>query len=103
VPLVGIPDGERLVLIASNFGQAHHPAWYHNLKKNPQATVTIGTHTGDYAAHEAQGAEYARLWQKAVSLYSGYAAYKERTGGRAIPIIVLTPDRSTKAAKTEQQ
>ncbi len=39
VPLVGIPDGDRWVVIASNFGQAHHPAWYYNLKKNPQATV----------------------------------------------------------------
>jgi hypothetical protein len=26
-----------------------------------------------------------------VSLYAGYAAYKTRTGGRQIPILVLTP------------
>src|SRR3954462_11963418 len=32
VPLLGFPDGERIVLVASNFGQAHYPAWYHNLR-----------------------------------------------------------------------
>lgn len=101
VPLVGIPDGERLVLIASNYGQTHHPAWYHNLKKHPQVTVTMGDHTGDYVASEAKGEEYERCWQKAVSRYEGYAAYKTRTGGRQIPIIVLTPDpiSSASAAK----
>jgi deazaflavin-dependent oxidoreductase (nitroreductase family) len=96
VPLVGIPRDKGLVLIASNFGQPHHPAWYHNLKKNPQATVTIDGHTGDYVAREVRGAEYAQLWQEAVSLYSGYAAYKERTGGRAIPILLLTPHSNMK-------
>jgi deazaflavin-dependent oxidoreductase (nitroreductase family) len=92
VPLVGIPDGDRLVLIASNFGQGHHPAWYHNLKKHPQATVTMNGRRGDYVASEVKGEEYERLWQKAVALYAGYAAYKTRTGGREIPIIVLTPE-----------
>lgn len=92
VPLVGIPDGDRWVVIASNFGQAHHPAWYYNLKKNPQATVTQHGLVGDYVAAEASGEEYDRLWQKAVSLYAGYAAYKTRTEGREIPIVVLTPD-----------
>jgi F420H(2)-dependent quinone reductase len=101
-PLIGIPDGDRLVLIASNFGQAHHPAWYYNLKKHPQATVALKGRTGDYVASEAEAAEYDRLWQKAVTLYAGYAAYKTRTGGRPIPIIVLTPDRSAGAAAKPQ-
>jgi deazaflavin-dependent oxidoreductase (nitroreductase family) len=94
VPLVGIPEGDRLIVIASNFGQTHHPAWYHNLKKTPQVTVTMNGRTGDYIAREAKGKEYERLWKKAVSLYGGYAAYKERTGGREIPMIILTPDRA---------
>jgi deazaflavin-dependent oxidoreductase (nitroreductase family) len=93
VPLVGIPDGDRWVVIASNFGQAHHPAWYHNLQQHPQATVTQHGRTSDYVAAVAHGEEYDRLWQKAVSLYAGYTAYKTRTGGREIPIIVLTLER----------
>jgi deazaflavin-dependent oxidoreductase (nitroreductase family) len=100
VPLIGIPDGDRYVLIASNFGQAHHPAWYYNLRQHPQATVTLQGSTGDYIATEASGDEYDRLWQKSVSLYGGYAAYKMRTGGRPIPIMILTPERSGRAAAT---
>ena len=55
-PLVGIPDGERLVLVASNFGQGHHPAWYYNLVKNPSASVTIAGATRNYVAAAATGA-----------------------------------------------
>lgn len=90
-PLVGIPDGDKLILVASNFGQKQHPAWYHNLLKNPHASVAIGGAARECVAREATGAEYDRYWQLAVSLYAGYAAYKQRTGGRRIPILVLTP------------
>ena len=91
VPLVGIPEGDQLILVASNFGQGHHPAWYHNLVKTPHATVAMRGVSRDYTAREVTGAEYARCWERAVSLYAGYAAYKTRTGGRQIPILMLTP------------
>jgi hypothetical protein len=51
-------------------------------------------------AREAKGKEYERLWKKAVALYAGYAAYKARTGGRQIPILVLTPDRTARPASS---
>jgi deazaflavin-dependent oxidoreductase (nitroreductase family) len=41
VVVFGIPHPDGLSLIASNFGGAKHPAWYHNLKANPEATVSI--------------------------------------------------------------
>src|SRR5512135_2931655 len=41
VPLIGIPDEEKIILIATNFGQKHYPAWYINLRANPEATITI--------------------------------------------------------------
>ena len=91
VPLVGIPDGPNIVLIASNFGQERHPGWYFNLRKTPQATISVGDASAQYVAREVSGAEYDRIWQRAVSLYAGYAAYKERTGGRQIPILVMEP------------
>ncbi len=90
-PLVAIRDGEQVVLIASNFGRAYHPAWYHNLRANPEARLTIHDCTGTYVAHEASGAERERYWRQAVELYAGYAAYERRTGGREIPVMVLTP------------
>jgi deazaflavin-dependent oxidoreductase (nitroreductase family) len=91
IPLVGIPEDEMVVLIASNFGRAHHPAWYHNLRANPEATLSFHGRTGTYIAREATGPEREAYWQKAVELYAGYATYKERTKGREIPVMMLTP------------
>jgi deazaflavin-dependent oxidoreductase (nitroreductase family) len=91
VPLVGIPDGETIVLIASNWGQTQHPAWYFNLSAHPQAAITRAGKTGQYLAHEATSQDYEIYWNKAVSLYAGYAAYLKTAGDRHIPIMVLTP------------
>jgi deazaflavin-dependent oxidoreductase (nitroreductase family) len=89
LPLVVIPDGAKFALIASNFGSAKYPAWYHNLRANPKATVTFGRTTKEFAAREATDAEYEKYWNEAVRLYRGYEAYKTRTGGRRIPVMVL--------------
>lgn len=91
-PLVGIPyrDGSY-ILIASNWGQAHHPAWYGNLRACPQVALTIDGRTGDYLAHETTGAEREDCWRRAVEVYAGYEAYRVRAGNRTIPVIVLTP------------
>jgi deazaflavin-dependent oxidoreductase (nitroreductase family) len=91
VPLIGIPDGDKIVLIASNFGKTTHPAWYHNLCANPNVEVTIGRKRGSYIARDARDEEYGPYWEKAVSYYGGYNAYKKHSGGRKIPIVVLTP------------
>lgn len=90
VPLLAIVDGDQLAVAASNWGNARYPAWYHNLLAHPNVTAMINGQTNRCVAREASGPEYERLWRKAVNLYPGYAIYRERTGGRAIPIIVLT-------------
>lgn len=91
LPLVAIPDGENVILIASNYGQKHHPAWYYNLRAHPEVQLTYEGHTVTYTARETNGAERERCWQRAVDLYSGYAAYKERAGQRQIGVFLLTP------------
>lgn len=40
-PLLGLRDGDRIVVVASNYGQRNHPAWYHNLRANPIASVAV--------------------------------------------------------------
>lgn len=90
-PLVGLVDGDRVVVIASNFGQTHYPAWYHNLRAHPQAQVTLNGQTRTYTAREATGAEREGYWQQALAVYPGYAAYAQRVGNRHIPVMVLTP------------
>ena len=41
VPLLGFEEGDSVVLVASNYGQAHHPAWYHNLRAHPRARIAV--------------------------------------------------------------
>lgn len=89
VPLIAIPDGQRLILVASNWGRPKHPAWYHNLRANPTATATVGGQTAVWIARELGGAEREAAWQRAVALYPGYAEYARRNGGRVIPVLAL--------------
>src|SRR2546430_13061868 len=44
-PLMYVPEGDRLLIIASNAGAPQHPDWYHNLVAHPQVTVEVGTET----------------------------------------------------------
>jgi F420H(2)-dependent quinone reductase len=90
-PLLFTPDGEDMIVIASRGGDTRHPAWFHNLKKNPELKVYAPRRTGDYVARVASGEERKRLWDKAVANYSGYATYQQRAGDREIPVVVLSP------------
>lgn len=91
LPLLSIPDGDGFILIASNFGQSHHPAWYYNLRAHPEVQVQLNGKASAYMAHETEGNERERCWRRALELYPGYAAYATRTGGRRIPVMVLRP------------
>lgn len=90
IPLIGLFDGDRIALIASFFGREYNPAWYYNLKKNPECEVQCNSRSGTYLAHEAEGDERDKYWRLALSYYAGYEKYKERSG-RKIPVMVLEP------------
>lgn len=93
-PLIFFRDGARIVLLASNFGGERHPAWYHNLRANPRAMVTLAGRTVPYHAREAAGPERDELWRKALAFYGGYNAYQRSAGPRRIPIMVLEREGS---------
>jgi deazaflavin-dependent oxidoreductase (nitroreductase family) len=85
-------DGEDLIVIASNYGRDHHPAWYHNLKAHPAALLAQGDRGGTYVASEVMGEhERERLLKLAERVYGGFADYRELTAkiGRRIPIMRL--------------
>lgn len=90
MPLVAVPDGDRLVVLASNFGQHQNPAWYYNLRAHPECTVTHAGESVPLVAYEATGDERERLWQLDLQTYPARAKYADRTGGRRIPVIVLS-------------
>lgn len=81
----------KIVIIASNIGRDHHPAWYLNLKANPEVKIQIGADVSSRIAREAEGAERERLWQAVVSREADYAQTEKRTE-RRIPVIVLEPE-----------
>lgn len=99
-PLIGIPDGEKFILIASNYGQTRNPAWYYNLVANPVAWLTFKGLRRQYQAVEALGAERERYWGMAVSAHTGYQDYQSRAG-RTIPIMVLSPIEEKDREKTD--
>jgi deazaflavin-dependent oxidoreductase (nitroreductase family) len=89
-PLVYVDDGRDIVLVASKGGNPKNPAWYHNLKANPDTSVQVGSKQKLVRARVATDVERKRLWPKAVETYSGYEGYRKRTD-RKIPLIVLEP------------
>jgi F420H(2)-dependent quinone reductase len=89
-PLVYGVDGANLVLIASKGGFPKHPAWFHNLRANPDTTVQVGSERRAVRARVAEGEERTRLWTLMVSVYSGYEGYRRRAE-REIPVVVLEP------------
>ena len=89
-PLVYGRDGENFVLVASKGGYPKHPAWFHNLRANPDTTVQVGSRTLKVHARVAEGEERTRLWSLMLGVYAGYDAYRKRTE-REIPLVVLEP------------
>ena len=89
-PLVYGCDGENLILVASKGGYPKNPAWFHNLRANPDTSVQVGANGRKVRAHVADAPERGRLWPLMVSVYGGYEDYAKRTA-REIPLVVLQP------------
>jgi deazaflavin-dependent oxidoreductase (nitroreductase family) len=87
-PLLYIRDGDDVVIVASKGGFPKHPAWFHNLRANPDTTVQIGSERRPVRARVATPEERERLWPEAVAAYRDYARYQQRTD-REIPLVIL--------------
>jgi deazaflavin-dependent oxidoreductase (nitroreductase family) len=91
LPLVGLFDGQSIVLIASSFGREHNPGWYYNLKANPECEVLFKGKPATYIAREIEGEEREKYFRIAISQYAGFQSYRERAAHRHIPVMVLEP------------
>ncbi len=89
-PLLYVPDGKNLVLIASKGGFPKNPAWFHNLRANPETYVQVDGERRRVRARLATAEERPRLWDLAVAVWPGYDDYRRRTD-REIPLVVLEP------------
>lgn len=88
-PVLGLPDGENLIVIGSNFGQRPHPGWYHNLRAEPRATITRAGQTIHVLAEEVQGQDRERWFERAALIYPGFAHYRRRAAHRNIGVFRL--------------
>ena len=92
-PLLGLRDGDSLILIASNFGRRHHPGWYHNLRANPRATIVLDGIAREFEAHELSGDERAKGYRRGEEIFPGFTHYVTWAGSREIPVLRLDPVR----------
>jgi len=90
VPLMYVPHGEGVLLVASQGGAPRNPVWYHNLVKHPEITVRHRGKTMKLRARLARPEEKAALWPVCDEHYAPYAQYRRRTD-RDIPIFVCEP------------
>ena len=86
--LTYLTEGVHFVIVASNGGAPHHPAWLLNLRAHSEAQIQVGATPHHVRAREAAGAERERLWTRMVHLYAGYGGYQARTT-RRIPVVIL--------------
>jgi deazaflavin-dependent oxidoreductase (nitroreductase family) len=90
VPVVYMRVRENFVLTGSNIGSDDHPAWYLNLKNNPQAHIQIGKTKLNVLATEADQEEREPLWQDWIKEKPGYADFQAKTT-RRFPMVILKP------------
>jgi deazaflavin-dependent oxidoreductase (nitroreductase family) len=88
LPLACYRDGENWVIVASNDGQDHDPAWWLNLQAHPEARVQVGRQEHRVHALLADAGERTRLWPELVRVNPHYARYAQKTD-REIPVVIL--------------
>jgi deazaflavin-dependent oxidoreductase (nitroreductase family) len=88
-PLVYTRSGDDYVVIGSKGGAPTHPAWYHNLRANPDVTVEVLGENFEAQARAAQGEERERLFAAQAAMMPAFNEYQARTP-RQIPVIVLS-------------
>lgn len=92
-PLAFLHVDDRHLVVASAAGRPEHPAWFHNLLKDPHVTLEYWQ-DGEIVSRPAvagvpEGAERDRLWEQVVAHSPGFGAYEGKTD-RVIPVVTLT-------------
>jgi deazaflavin-dependent oxidoreductase (nitroreductase family) len=84
-------DDDELVIVASRGGDDTHPAWFLNLRDQPEVSVKVeGGESGPMVARITSGDERSELWERLSTAHDNYAGYQTKTD-REIPVIVLGP------------
>jgi deazaflavin-dependent oxidoreductase (nitroreductase family) len=86
-----LQEGSALVVVASRGGDDTHPAWFLNLRDNPEVAVSLkGEPAVPMRARVANADERARMWPIITAAHKNYAGYQTKTK-REIPLVLLEP------------
>jgi deazaflavin-dependent oxidoreductase (nitroreductase family) len=86
-----VQEGSTVVVVASRGGDDTHPAWFLNLRDNPDVEVSYkGAPKNRWRARIADESERARLWPLVTADHKNYAQYQTKTT-REIPLVLLDP------------
>ena len=89
-----VQEGDAIVIVASRGGDDHHPAWFLNLRGDPDVEVAFaGKPKQRMRARVANPEERAALWPRVTDASPRYAGYQTKTD-REIPLVLLEPVRS---------
>jgi deazaflavin-dependent oxidoreductase (nitroreductase family) len=91
LPVLGLPDGDDVILIASNFGRHRNPAWYHNLRANPRATIVVNGVSREVIADELSGPDRERGYRRGEEIFPTFTLYRRWAPSRRIPVLRLRP------------
>lgn len=86
-------DGPNLVTLAMNGWAITPPAWWLNLRTNPEATARLAAGTMAVRARQATGAERDRLWAR-FDDFPGWGDHLEMRAAQRpteTPIVVFEP------------
>ena len=82
--------GDAYVVVASRGGDDTHPAWFLNLRDNPNVEVTVRGKHQPMRARVANAEERADMWPRVTADHKNYGGYQKKTD-REIPLVILEP------------
>jgi deazaflavin-dependent oxidoreductase (nitroreductase family) len=88
LPLIYGTSGEDYLIVASKGGADQPPAWYVNLKANPEVEVQVRGDRFKARARDATPEEKPELWETMTKEWPAYNDYQKKTD-REIPVVVL--------------
>ena len=90
--LGGFPDGhDAWLIIGSKGGSATHPAWLHNIARNPDKVwVQVGNRKFHARCESLTGKDREEAYARVAAVAPQYGSYLKKTD-REIPVLRITP------------
>jgi F420H(2)-dependent quinone reductase len=100
-PLVYLSKESAYIVIASAAGAPKHPAWFFNVRSNPQAVIQVKDKLINVTAEVADKEKRGELWAWVVSALPSFEQYQQNTK-REIPVVILHPSHPADEKVTAQ-